>query len=345
MPELDVPELDVAIGVVAIGRNEGERLKACLRSVLAAGPVVYVDSGSTDGSQDFARSLGIEVVTLAVPPGFTAARARNAGAAALLAKAPATEFLQFVDGDCEVRSGWLAAGAKALAADPGLALVFGRRRERFPDRSIYNALADDEWNVPVGEVGACGGDILIRTAAYRAAGGYPDAMIAGEEPDMSMRLRAAGWRLRRIDAEMTLHDAAMTRFGQWWSRTRRAGHAFAELAYRHPESRSPDWSAIRRRIVRWGGLLPALALAGLAGGIAWRPPLLVVPILCLAAVLLNIARLFRRRRREGLPPRLALASATLLMVGKGAEFLGLARFFLDLARGRRSRIIEYKGAA
>ena len=39
------------LGIVTIGRNEGERLRRCLSSVVGRGmPVVYVDSDSTDGS-------------------------------------------------------------------------------------------------------------------------------------------------------------------------------------------------------------------------------------------------------------------------------------------------------
>lgn len=334
----------MSIGIVAIGRNEGERLKACLRSVVAAGPCVYVDSGSSDGSQDFARSLGVEVVSLAVPPNFTAARARNAGAQALFAKAPGTRLIQFVDGDCEVQPGWLAKGEAALAAREELALVFGRRRERFPEASIYNALADDEWNVPIGDVGACGGDILIRRSAFEEVGGYPDEMIAGEEPDMCMRLRARGWALARIEGEMTLHDAAITRFGQWWNRTKRAGHAFAELAARHPHQLWPDWRGAVKRIVRWGADVPGVALIGLIGALVWNPLLLLLTIGALGLFAANIARLFQRRRRDGLPPRLAFASAALLMIGKIAEFQGLVRYRLNRARKRRSSLIEYKGA-
>ena len=51
----NAPLADVA--VVAIGRNEGERLRACLASVVPlAACVVYVDSGSTDGSVAMART-------------------------------------------------------------------------------------------------------------------------------------------------------------------------------------------------------------------------------------------------------------------------------------------------
>jgi GT2 family glycosyltransferase len=331
----------VAVGIVVIGRNEGERLKACLRSVVSAGPVIYVDSGSTDGSQDFARSLGIEVVALAVPPNFTAARARNAGAKALFAKVPETEFVQLVDGDCEVTPGWVSTATATLERDSDLAAVFGRLRERHPDRSIYNALADDEWNVPIGEVGAIPGNVMIRRAAFEQAGGYSEDMIAGEEPDMSIRMRAAGYRLLRIDAEMALHDVAMTRFRQWWTRSRRTGHAFAELAHRHPTVRWPDWRANSRRILLWGGALPSLVLAGLLLAffdVRW----LGLPLLLAAGWALNIGRLYRRRLRDGLKPHVAQASAMLLMVGKLPEFLGLVRFHLNRVRKRRSGLIEYK---
>lgn len=329
------------VGIVAIGRNEGDRLKACLRAVLGAGPVVYVDSGSTDDSREFARNLGVRVVELDVPPHFTAARARNAGARALLDAAPDTRFLQFVDGDCEIQPGWIETGMSALRADPGLALVFGRRRERHPEASLYNALCDDEWNVPVGEVGACGGDILIRADAYVAVGGYPDEMIAGEEPDMSMRLRALGWRLARIEGEMTLHDAAITRFGQWWRRTKRAGHAFAELAFRHPDCRSPDWRGSVKRDLIWGGAIPGLAVLALIGAV-FRPLLIGVTLACVGLFLLNIARIFVRCSAEGLPARLARGSAVLLMVGKIAEFTGILSFHRERLSGRKARLIEYK---
>jgi hypothetical protein len=56
----------IAYGVVAIGRNEGERLKCCLQSAAGVGTLVYVDSGSDDGSVAWARARGIDVVELDV---------------------------------------------------------------------------------------------------------------------------------------------------------------------------------------------------------------------------------------------------------------------------------------
>lgn len=332
------------VGVVVIGRNEGERLKACLRSVEGVGPIAYVDSGSTDGSQAFARSLGVTVVELAVPPNFTAARARNAGLQALLAQAPGLAFVQMVDGDCAVQPGWIEAALTTLQAEPELAAVFGRRRERFPEASTYNALCDVEWDVPVGDAAQCGGDVMLRVAAVTAAGGYPDEMIAGEEPDLSARMRKGGWKLQRIDAEMTLHDAAMTRFSQWWNRTKRSGHAYAELAHRHPDLTRPAWSRTCRRIVLWGAVLPTVGVVGLMLALA-SPWFLLVPLAVAGLSLLNMARLARSERRKGLSPRLAAISGVLLMVGKHAQFLGFARFHMNRLSGRRSRLIEYKGPA
>ncbi|MFV4725620.1 glycosyltransferase, partial [Mycobacterium tuberculosis] len=122
---------------------------------------------------------------------------------------------------------------------PRLAVVFGRRRERFPERSIYNRMCDDEWNVPVGPALSCGGDALFRWSALEAAGGYSDDLVAGEEPDLCLRLRQQGWQIERIDREMTLHDAAILCFGSWWKRARRSGFSYAAHCLRHGERAIP----------------------------------------------------------------------------------------------------------
>src|SRR6185437_6636133 len=134
-----------------------------------------------------------------------------------------------------------------LETHSNVGAVCGRRRERFPDRSIYNWLCDREWEGPAGEVRACGGDVMIRSSALKAVGGYRDDVIAGEEPELCVRLRTAGWSIWRLDTEMTLHDAAMMRFNQWWRRTLRAGYAFAQGAYLHgaPPERHFVWEMHR----------------------------------------------------------------------------------------------------
>jgi len=336
------PFLDARVGVVVIGRNEGDRLKACLRSIPAGSDVVYVDSGSTDGSVEFAQSMGFATVTLDTSRGFTAARARNAGLEWL--KGRNIDFVQMVDGDCELDEGWINAARAALVNEPDLAIVFGRRRERFPDRSIYNRLCDEEWDVPVGEARACGGDALFRMAPLLAAGGYNGDIIAGEEPDLSLRLRRAGWRIRRIDAEMTRHDAAMTHVSQWWRRSKRSGHAFAELLHRHGSDAEPRWRAQVNSILVWGGVVPALILlfAGLALA---RPVFGLIALILLLTYPLQVLRIGLRKRRAGKPLGFALTSASFLMLGKIAQLTGIFRYRRNRASAKASTIIEYKGAS
>lgn len=320
--------------VVVIGRNEGERLEACLRSLGAlSGRTVYVDSGSTDGSPALARRMGAEVVELDMRRPFTAARARNTGWRHALRAWPDIRFVQFVDGDCQVEPGWLDAGRRFLDERPEVAVVFGRRRERFPGKTLFNALCDREWDGEAGQSLECGGDVLVRACALHQAGGYTDSLIAGEEPELCVRLRARGWQIWRLDREMTLHDAAMTRLTQWWRRNKRAGHAFAEVSTLHWRSPHGIWRRSLGRALAWGALLPLATIAAGTLHPAAYAILLVYP--------LQVTRLAARERRAGRSVH-PWRGALLDVGGKFAECAGALTFFANRIVGRRQRIIEYK---
>jgi len=331
------------VGLVAIGRNEGERLKRCLRSVPGGCPVVYVDSGSTDGSVAFARSLDMTVEMLAAPNGFTAALARNAGWRRLLEAHPDLAFVQFVDGDCELDPAWLPRALAEIESDAGLCAVFGRRRERFPQATLYNALCDDEWNVPVGYARACGGDVLFRVAALRQANGYTEELIAGEEPDLCLRLGREGWKVRRIDAEMTRHDADIRTFRQNWLRFRRSGHAYAEHVARHGDGAFPDYRRQLRSIFLWALAIPMVILgAALAALVTGWAGLWLVAALGLLAYPAQVVRLARRKERMGADRRFAVFYGLWMVIGKFAQFGGAVRFHRRRRQGGKNRIIEYK---
>ena len=322
---------------MAIGRNEGERLRRCLESLRRhLAHVVYVDSGSTDGSVELARQLGVTVQALDMSQPFTAARARNAGLATLRAVAPDTQLVQFVDGDCEIVDGWLVRAASRLREQSELAVVCGRRRERFPERSVYNRLCDIEWDTPPGSALACGGDAMMRVSSFLAVGGFRDDLIAGEEPELCVRLRRAGSGIERIDAEMTLHDAAMTRFAQWWRRTVRAGHAFAEGAHLHGDPPERHWVRECRRAWLWGAAIPALAIGGAV-------PSLGASTLLLLGYPVSAARVFARVRRRGRSVGDAAAAGAFTTLGKLPELQGMLRFYRGRLAGSRSGLIEYKG--
>ena len=310
------------VAAIAIGRNEGERLLTCLRSLQhAVDHLVYVDSGSSDGSVEAARTLGAEVVELDISRPFTAARARNAG----LARLTGDGLVQLVDGDCEVVPGWIPKAREFLVANPEVAVVCGRRRERAPEASLYNRFCDAEWDTPVGEAKACGGDALMRLAALQQVGGYRDDLIAGEEPEMCVRLRAAGWRIWRLEAEMTLHDAQMFKFRQWWKRTRRAGHAFAEGVAIHGSAPEHHWVKETRRALIWGAGLPIVICLT---AVIWPPALLG-----LASYLLQFARLARK---------MPIPEAAFSLLGKFAEAQGALEFYKNRLTGQRREILEYK---
>ena len=324
------------VGVVAIGRNEGDRLRQCLESVVKdVAAVVYVDSGSTDDSVALAQSLGVDVVNLDFDTPFTAARARNAGLDRLLESHPDLTFVQFVDGDCEVASGWLETAREALLAESTVAVVCGRRRERFRSNSVYNRLCDIEWDTPVGEATACGGDAMMRVEAFRQVRGFHPRMIAGEEPELCFRFRREGRLILRLDAEMTLHDAAMVCFSQWWKRSVRAGHAYAEGSWLHGRSPERYWVRETRSLLCWGFVLPLLMVV-----LAWPSAGLSLSALLLYPLLM--LRVYRHMRQRRLVSSDAALYAFFCVLGKFPQALGAYRFYTARRSGKANPIIEYK---
>jgi glycosyltransferase involved in cell wall biosynthesis len=328
------------IGIVVIGRNEGERLRRCLRSLPYGLPVVYVDSASSDGSVSLARSLGAEVVELDPSRPLSAARARNEGYHRLVELHPELGFVQFLDGDCELRDDWLDAAVAALYGQDDAAIVAGRLTERFPQASIYNRLGELEWNLAgCGEVEEVGGIFMIRKLAFESVNGFDPSVPAGEEPELCLRLRTNGWKIRRLDRDMAWHDLGITRFGQWWRRQVRTGHGsmdvaerFALPAYRRITLRARIWAA-------WAGITACAAAATAATGSA--PPMLAA-VLLLALWPMQLLRIALNTARRGLPPKVALAYAWLTMISYCPQLLGQARYVLDRRAARSAQLIEYK---
>ena len=319
---------ELKIAAVAIGRNEGERLVRSLASFQGrVDRLVYVDSGSTDGSVDAARAAGAEIVELDPATLFTVSRARNAGFKQLAEHGEKPDLVQFVDGDCEVREGWIETATEFLMAHPDVAAVSGRRRERYPDATLWNWVIDMEWDAPVGEAKACAGDALIRTEAFEEVGGFDPDTIVGEEAEMCVRMRREGWKIWRLDAEMTLHDVAMTKFSQWWRRTRRVGYGYGEAValYGAPPERHKVPES--RRALIWGVGVPAITLL-LA---------LFVSPWFLLLILSWPLQMLRMILRGEVPLR-----AAFLVLGKLPEALGILEFwFKHLTSAKRSRI-DYK---
>jgi GT2 family glycosyltransferase len=323
---------ETQFGLIVIGRNEGDRLKLCLGSGTAAATIVYVDSGSTDGSAEWARNFGANVLDLDRSIPFTAARARNQGFKCLSKQAPQLDYVQFIDGDCELDRSWPSEAIRFLENHPNYCAAVGRLRERFPERSMYNQLCDQEWNTPVGDVRACGGIVMMRAKAFQEAGGFRDDLIAGEEPELCVRLRLSGWRIRRLDCEMAKHDANMMRFGQWWRRVVRSGYAFAQGAAIHGGSSERHWVWESFRAWLWAIFLPLAVIicVVLFGRWAWL------------LLLVYAAQFVKQVIRSAGTPRDRMLVSFFQLLARFPEAYGQLLYLRHRLAARESQLIEYK---
>jgi GT2 family glycosyltransferase len=324
-----VNDASLDIGFVVIGRNEGSRLRLCLCSVLArSSQIVYADSGSSDGSTDLAAELGIAVVELSPGLRLTAARGRNAGYKELRSRFPNCRYVQFLDGDCILQPDWIGDAFAFLEAHPEVAVVCGRRFEANPGASIYNGMADREWDTPIGEAKECGGDALMRTEAFDQVGGYQDELLAGEEPEMTARMRAAGWKIWRIGSQMTEHDANMFSLGQWWRRAQRSGFGYAQAWHATKNLPQPLYGRQLLSATAWAVGLPMVVIGAAI--------LVGQPFLSLALLLLYALQLLRiGSRRSG---KHKWATAALMLFAKLPESIGALRYLI----ASKAKVPEYK---
>ena len=326
------------MAAVVIGRNEGERLAPSLRSVIDAGlPLVYVDSGSTDGSPTLARGLGVPVIDLDPSRPFSAARGRNEGFDEAMRLWPETQCILFLDGDCVLDAQFPTAAVAAFQGNPDCAIVIGHLTERFPQASIYNRMCAIEWRSPAGRIddlNGLGGIMVVRVAAFRGVAGFNLEAIAGEEPDLGARLVLSGYSIVKVDRPMATHDAQMLRFGQWWRRAIRAGHAIAHRYARHGRTKFRDGRRELRSALFWGFGLPLVIVL-----LLW--PTHGLSLLLLTGYLYLGWRIYRYYLTTGLPRSDALLMARFITYAKFPEFLGIVRYWLNRLRGR-FEIIEYK---
>jgi GT2 family glycosyltransferase len=301
---------------VVIGRNEGAKLRRCLASVLGvASRVIFVDSGSEDGSADLARTAGVDVVELDRSAPFGVARARNAGLVRAVELCPDVELIQFVDADSEMIPAWFGRAGSALAAHPDLAVVFGRVREREPRRSIYHRLYQAEFDVQTRRPETCGGMAMMRVRALGELGGFNAALLGFEDVDLSLRLRRSGWRVEWLEADMAVHEARMQRFADWWRRESRGGYAWAQTAALH--GISPQRHGLRqcRSAWFWGLVLPLLVVItavpthGMSVGLLGAYPALFI-------------RVYRRWQRCGPAGMDAALYAAACVLGKFPQAVG-----------------------
>jgi GT2 family glycosyltransferase len=336
-PVLRIPPAHV--GVVIIGRNEGEHLVRALGSIGAqAGAVAYADSESTDDSvaivrERFPATLVVEMRAAERP--LSPSRGRNEGYAALRRRLPELRYVQFLDGDCELDPRWLSTAAGYLEAHPEVGVVAGRLRERNRDRNAFHRLADMEWDQPAGEVNDMGGIMMVRVDAWERVGGQNPDIPAAEEREFCWRVIDAGYKVLRLADDMALHDIDMASLVEWWTRSVRTGHAYAQGWWVHRDR----WHLKHLlSYLAYGAALPGAAVGG-------APLTLGASLWLLAAYPRLWRRIEQARLARGDSPDDARLYAAASVAGKLAGAMGVAQFFgKTLRKGRGGRRDTIGGA-
>jgi cellulose synthase/poly-beta-1,6-N-acetylglucosamine synthase-like glycosyltransferase len=252
--DAELPDIDVVI----IGVNTELSLFDCIQSVLDSDypaqklHIVYVDGGSQDRSLQVSRCFtDVESLSLELEhptPGI----GRNTGW-----RRGHSDLVLFLDADTTLDPDWLKQAVKSL--QPGISAIFGRREERFPNKTIFNWIVSLEWNGPEGNREAFGGDVLIRRSVLELTQGYDEVLIGGEDPELSQRVRRLGGQIFCLDIPMTIHDINMLTCRQYIQRAYRTGYGYAAVAFRHIGIQSGYFfKEFQRIIIRGGGFFTLL---------------------------------------------------------------------------------------
>lgn len=330
------------VSVVVIGRNEGERLMHCLDAIERCDrsrcrlEVIYVDSNSSDGSPQRAAARGVQVLQVQ-PLRPSAALGRNAGW-----QAAQGEFVLFLDGDTELQPDFVSQALTTMEQS-NVAICWGHRRESRPEQSWYVQVLDLDWIYPPGDTEFCGGDALMRRAVLQQVQGFDEQLIAGEEPEMCRRIRAAGHRIVHLDLPMTRHDLAVTTWSAYWRRAFRTGHAYAEVSARFRHSQDPLWLRESRRNLVHGAVLLSAPLLLL---LVW----VLLPVLWAMGLsatgglmaLLLLARTAHRCAWKSSDRAVCWRYAVHSHLAQIPILFGQLAQKRDARRGRRRQLIEYK---
>jgi len=284
--------------VVVTVRDDRDELGLLLDALSAQerppAEVVIVDGGSTDGTRQLAEGWRPDTfpVRLIDAPGANISAGRNIGI-----EAARGEWVACTDAGCRPVAGWLAAfeegrdradllaGIYVVAGETdferALAVALYPQPDEIGDRSAFVSLWQRLFGKRYEAARAATRSIAFTKDAWRAAGGFPEHVYAGEDPAFSQAVIAAGLR-----AELVPGAAVLWRPRPTWRANARMYVSYARG--------SLATGAYLRHLVRalaWGAA-PLLAARGGRGGRAalllWWAAYLSLPL--------------RRAHRSGMPP-------------------------------------------
>lgn len=181
------------VSIVIPARNEETHIGKALTSIAALDypreriEVIVVDNGSTDRTARIAHAHGVHVLH---SDARTVGQVRNAGVSQATG-----EIIAFVDADCMVPASWLRAGVAALAS-PDIGAVGNERCLAPADAGWVEKIwagVSATRALPVSALATS--SFIIRRELFEQLGGFNTRLSAGEDDDLSARIRRAGYTL------------------------------------------------------------------------------------------------------------------------------------------------------
>ena len=192
--------------ILILTKNGGADFRVCLREVRAqAGidraEIIVVDSGSTDGTVEFARSLGARVERIA-PQAFHHARTRN-----LAARMAAGAVLVFLSQDAIPASAHWLDTIIANFTDPGVGAVYGKQLPRpgasLERHEVFDTIYGDQRIIkdPAARNGLgyrfyhfSDVNSAIRRSTWQSTQ-FPEDLRVFEDLGIAKRILDAGWKI------------------------------------------------------------------------------------------------------------------------------------------------------
>ena len=192
-----------SVTVVIPAHNEERYIESTIASIYAQEyltekvEIFVVDNNSSDNTGALAKKSGANV--LFCPSGKVGA-VRNLGAAN-----SQNAIIAFIDGDCEAAPLWLSAAVLKLS-DPSVGAVGGPCL--LPKETTWVEAAF--VGPPIHREGEtsrlAGSSLIMRRKDFESIGGFSETLSAGEDDELSARVRAQGFKVLTLANCSVIHN-------------------------------------------------------------------------------------------------------------------------------------------
>lgn len=182
-----------SISVVIPAHNEARYIRETVQAICNQDypkdklEIFVVDNNSTDNTPAIAAQSGATVISC---PSGRVGRVRNLGAAQSRG-----QIIAFIDGDCEASSLYWLQSAVQLLQDPSIGAVGGPALLPKQTSWVERAFVGPQSFTNSDVARLAGSSFIVRRADFELVGGFSETLSAGEDDELSARIRAKGLRI------------------------------------------------------------------------------------------------------------------------------------------------------